>query len=101
MAATAEGALASARDVGQRLVASIEKVVHGKHAEVSLVVAAFAASGHVLLEDVPGTAKTVLARALAASIEGASKILNADPIRRAHPRFVENLIALGADVEWA
>jgi UDP-N-acetylglucosamine 1-carboxyvinyltransferase len=38
---------------------------------------------------------------LAASIPGASKILNADPIRRAHPRFVENLIALGADVEWA
>jgi UDP-N-acetylglucosamine 1-carboxyvinyltransferase len=38
---------------------------------------------------------------LAASIDGASKILNADPIRRAHPRFVENLIALGADVEWA
>ncbi len=37
---------------------------------------------------------------LAASIEGTSKILNADPIRRAHPRFVENLIALGADVEW-
>jgi len=37
---------------------------------------------------------------LAASIEGASKILNADPIRRAHPRFVENLISLGADVEW-
>jgi UDP-N-acetylglucosamine 1-carboxyvinyltransferase len=38
---------------------------------------------------------------LAASIEGTSTILNADPIRRAHPRFVENLIALGADVEWA
>ena len=38
---------------------------------------------------------------LAASIPGASKILNADPIRRAHPHFVENLIALGADVEWA
>jgi len=38
---------------------------------------------------------------LAASIEGASKILNADPIRRAHPRFVENLISLGAEVEWA
>jgi UDP-N-acetylglucosamine 1-carboxyvinyltransferase len=38
---------------------------------------------------------------LAASIEGTSKILNADPIRRAHPRFVENLISLGADVEWA
>ena len=38
---------------------------------------------------------------VAASIEGRSTILNADPIRRAHPRFVENLIALGADVEWA
>ena len=38
---------------------------------------------------------------VAASIEGRSTILNADPIRRAHPGFVENLIALGADVEWA
>jgi UDP-N-acetylglucosamine 1-carboxyvinyltransferase len=38
---------------------------------------------------------------VAASIEGQSIILNADPIRRAHPRFVENLTAIGADVEWA
>ncbi|HEY7900902.1 MAG TPA: UDP-N-acetylglucosamine 1-carboxyvinyltransferase [Caulobacteraceae bacterium] len=38
---------------------------------------------------------------VAASIDGQSTILNADPIRRAHPRFVENLTALGADVEWA
>jgi UDP-N-acetylglucosamine 1-carboxyvinyltransferase len=38
---------------------------------------------------------------VAASIEGQSTILNADPIRRAHPRFIENLIAIGADVEWA
>ncbi|MGI8840963.1 MAG: UDP-N-acetylglucosamine 1-carboxyvinyltransferase [Caulobacteraceae bacterium] len=38
---------------------------------------------------------------VAASIEGRSTILNADPIRRAHPKFVENLVALGADVEWA
>ena len=37
---------------------------------------------------------------LAASIEGRSTIRNADPIRRAHPRFVENLNALGATVEW-
>jgi UDP-N-acetylglucosamine 1-carboxyvinyltransferase len=37
---------------------------------------------------------------LAASIEGRSTILNAAPIQRAHPRFVENLNALGADVEW-
>jgi UDP-N-acetylglucosamine 1-carboxyvinyltransferase len=38
---------------------------------------------------------------VAASIEGQSVILNADPIRRAHPRFVENLTAIGAEVEWA
>ncbi|MBI5258638.1 MAG: UDP-N-acetylglucosamine 1-carboxyvinyltransferase [Burkholderiales bacterium] len=37
---------------------------------------------------------------LAASIDGRSTILNALPIRRAHPRFVENLNALGASVEW-
>ncbi len=37
---------------------------------------------------------------LAASIEGRSTILNALPIRRAHPGFVDNLNALGADVEW-
>lgn len=37
---------------------------------------------------------------LASSIDGKSTILNALPIRRAHPRFVENLNALGASVEW-
>ncbi len=37
---------------------------------------------------------------LAASIEGESMILNAAPIQRAHPKFVENLNALGADVSW-
>jgi MoxR-like ATPase len=72
VASAEDGGLASARDAGRRLVANVERVVLGKHDEVSLVVAAFAASGHVLLEDVPGTAKTVLARALAASIEGAT-----------------------------
>ncbi len=37
---------------------------------------------------------------LAASIPGESLVKNADPIRRAHPFFVENLRKLGADVEW-
>jgi MoxR-like ATPase len=55
-----------------KLVANIETVVHGKREEVKLVLAALACRGHVLLEDVPGTAKTVLARALAGSIEGAA-----------------------------
>jgi UDP-N-acetylglucosamine 1-carboxyvinyltransferase len=37
---------------------------------------------------------------VAASIKGRSEIINALPIRRAHPRFVENLRSVGADVEW-
>ncbi len=37
---------------------------------------------------------------VAASIEGESTIHNADPIRRAHPKFVEHLQGLGADVRW-
>jgi len=37
---------------------------------------------------------------LAASIPGHSVIRNATPIRRAHPRFVENLVGLGAQIEW-
>jgi MoxR-like ATPase len=55
-----------------RLLDNVETVVHGKREEVKLVLAALLAGGHVLLEDVPGTAKTVLARAIAGSIEGAT-----------------------------
>ncbi|HEX4931098.1 MAG TPA: AAA family ATPase [Gaiellaceae bacterium] len=64
--------LGRATDITSRLLANIETVVHGKREEVSLVLAALACDGHVLLEDVPGTAKTVLARALAGSVDGAT-----------------------------
>ena len=64
--------LGRATDITRRLLANIETVVHGKHEEVSLVLAALACDGHVLLEDVPGTAKTILARSLAGSVEGAT-----------------------------
>ncbi|BBC72869.1 UDP-N-acetylglucosamine 1-carboxyvinyltransferase [Altererythrobacter sp. B11] len=37
---------------------------------------------------------------VASSVEGESRILDADPIRRAHPGFVDNFVALGADVQW-
>jgi MoxR-like ATPase len=57
--------------VAGRFLGNIETVVHGKREEIKLVLAALACQGHVLFEDVPGTAKTVLARAIAASIEGA------------------------------
>ena len=48
-----------------RFLANVETVIHGKHDEITLVLTALACQGHVLLEDVPGTAKTVLARAIA------------------------------------
>ena len=58
--------------ISERLVDNIETVVYGKRDEIKLVVTALACDGHVLLEDVPGTAKTVLARAIAGSIDGAT-----------------------------
>ncbi len=53
----------------RRLVANLETVVHDKSEEIRLVLSALVAGGHVLLEDVPGTAKTILARSIAASVE--------------------------------
>jgi MoxR-like ATPase len=51
-------------------VASIESVIRGKDEVVRLVVTAFLARGHVLIEDVPGVGKTTLAEALARSVGG-------------------------------
>src|SRR2546429_1653238 len=58
--------------LADRFLDNIETVVHGKREEIKLVFAALICGGHVLLEDVPGTAKTVLARAIAQSIDGAT-----------------------------
>jgi MoxR-like ATPase len=59
-------------DLAARLLANVETVVLGKTEEIKLVLSALLCGGHVLLEDVPGTAKTILARAIAGSIEGAT-----------------------------
>ncbi len=61
-----------AAEVAARLLANLETVIHGKREQLRLVLCALAADGHVLFEDVPGTAKTVLTRAVAQSIEGAT-----------------------------
>lgn len=57
-------------DAFGKLVDNIDKAILGKKNVLKLVLTALLSDGHILLEDVPGTGKTVLAKALANTIEG-------------------------------
>lgn len=65
------------QQVARRLVDQVERVVRGRHAAVQQVVVALLAGGHVLVEDIPGTGKTTLARAVARSVDGTFRRIQA------------------------
>ena len=59
----------SVYELGLRIKANIENIVTGVSDSVELVIAVLLSRGHVLIEDLPGTGKTTLARTLAASLD--------------------------------
>jgi len=63
-------AIESARSLVETVVTNVEQVVVGNHDQIEHVVTTLLGGGHILVEDVPGVGKTMLARSVAASIEG-------------------------------
>ena len=63
----------------EKVVSSVSRAIVGKERQIELVLNAFVCSGHVLLEDVPGTGKTMLLRAFAKSMGGAFRRVQFTP----------------------
>lgn len=62
------GDVAAVSDLAKRVIGNVEKAIVGKRRQLVLSMVAWLSGGHLLLEDVPGVAKTMLARALANSV---------------------------------
>src|SRR5580700_8199911 len=63
----------------KQIIVNVEKVIVGKRRQIILALVAWLSEGHILLEDVPGVAKTMLARALAKSVNGSFKRIQCTP----------------------
>ncbi|MFT4923844.1 MAG: MoxR-like ATPase [Haloarculaceae archaeon] len=76
---TPESAIQEASDVVDAVIENVETVIVGHHEEIEHIVTALLGRGHVLLEDVPGVGKTMLARAVAESFDGSFKRVQFTP----------------------
>ncbi len=65
--------------VSKRIIANVERVIVGKRRQIILSLVCWFSEGHILLEDVPGVAKTMLARALARSVGCSFKRIQCTP----------------------
>jgi MoxR-like ATPase len=70
---------AEINEVVNDLIKNIDSVVRGKHHEIRMAVCCLLTEGHLLLDDVPGTGKTTLAKAIAGSISGTWKRVQFTP----------------------
>ena len=57
-----------AQEIAEKVIANVEKVIVGKHGEMQLALLALLRQGHLLIEDVPGVGKTMLAKSIARSV---------------------------------
>ncbi|HID87406.1 MAG TPA: MoxR family ATPase [Anaerolineae bacterium] len=67
------------QEVARRIIENVEQVIVGKHKEVQLALIAMICQGHVLIEDVPGVGKTMLAKSLARSLGCTFKRIQCTP----------------------